>query len=248
MGWGIKIAIGLIALFGALVLAVYLYALHWHPSDTDHPVQGIDVSHHQDTIDWPKVAAMGEVDFAYIKATEGGDHVDRLFKTNWDGAAKVGIARGAYHFFTLCRSGKDQAANFVTTVPADPKALPPVVDLEYLGNCKERPKITDLHKEIADYLAVVEAHSGKPAMLYLTQEFDETYEVSAGVNRPLWLRSIVSKPSFGARAWAIWQVSQFRHIDGIKGRVDWNVASVDFANSEFANIDFAHPANPRTIP
>lgn len=186
---------------------------------------------------------MDEVDFAYIKATEGGDHVDRLFKANWDGAGKAGIKRGAYHFFTLCRSGKDQAANFIVNVPVDPNALPPVVDLEYLGNCKERPKVADLHKELTDYLALVEAHSGKPAMLYLTEEFDVAYDVSSRVNRPLWLRSIITKPDFGARPWTIWQVSQFRNVQGIKGGVDWNVA-----NPDFANLDFANTVSPRTIP
>ncbi len=226
-----KIIIGVAVALILTGLAAWLYLPHWHPSDTRYPQQGIDVSHHQGAIDWDKVAATGEVDFAYIKATEGGDHVDRLFKTNWDGAAAVGIARGAYHFFTLCRSGKEQAANFVRTVPADPSALPPVVDLEYMGNCSQRPKIVNLHKELADFLDIVEAHSGKPALLYLTQEFDEAYAVSARVNRPLWLRSIVLKPSFGARPWAIWQVSQFRQINGIKGGVDWNVASLDFAAS-----------------
>lgn len=235
---GVRIAAGLIAMLGAIVLGIYLYAPHWHPSDTEYPVQGIDVSHHQDVIDWTKVAATGEVDFAYIKATEGGDHVDRLFKTNWEAATKAGIPRGAYHFFTLCRSGKDQATNFIANVPADPTALPPVVDLEYMGNCSERPKITDLHKELADYLTLVEAHSGKPALLYLTQEFDEAYQISARTDRPLWLRSIVIKPTFGARPWAIWQVSQFRNIDGIQGGVDWNVASLDFART----------VSPRTNP
>lgn len=240
---GIKIAIGLIAFLSLSALGIYLYAPHWHPSDSEYPLQGIDISHHQDVIDWAKVAATGEVDFAYIKATEGGNHVDRLFKTNWDAAAKAGIPRGAYHFFTLCRSGKEQAANFIATVPTDPTALPPVVDLEYMGNCSIRPKITDLHKELTDYLSLVEAHSGKPALLYLTQEFDDTYQVSARVNRPLWLRSIVTKPAFGARPWTIWQVSQFRHVDGIEGRVDWNVA-----NPNLAHIDFARTVSPRINP
>lgn len=228
-GWTIGLVSG-----GVLVLtaiAAFLYAPHWHPSDTSYPAQGLDISHHQGVIDWDKVKATGEVDFVFMKATEGGDHVDSRFAINWAEAKRVGIPHGAYHFFTLCRSGKEQAANFVKIVPADRAALPPVVDLEYLGNCSSRPKLENFQQELHDFLSIVEAHSGKPAILYLTREFDEAYAVSAKNDRPLWLRSIIFKPSFGARHWSIWQMSQFRSIDGIEGRVDWNAASLDFART-----------------
>jgi lysozyme len=200
----------------------WLHAPHWHPSDRRFPTQGIDVSHHQGRIDWARLPAQG-VDFAYIKASEGGDHRDRSFAANWAGARRAGIARGAYHFFTLCRSGADQAANFIAAVPADADALPPAVDLEHLGNCSRTLSLEAFHKELADYLRLVEGHYGKPTLLYLTREFDETYQVSARVDRPLWLRSLIVEPRFGARPWHLWQVSSFRRLRGIEGRVDWNV-------------------------
>jgi lysozyme len=211
-----------LAALAAATAAILLYAPHWHPSDRRFPAQGIDVSHHQGRIDWPALPAQG-VDFAYIKASEGGDHRDRAFAVNWAGARKAGIARGAYHFFTLCRSGADQAANFIAAVPVDPDALPPAVDLEYLGNCGRKPSRAELHRELAAYIRPVEARFGKPVILYLTREFDETYEVSARVKRPLWLRSLVVEPGFAGRPWSIWQASNFRRLRGIEGRVDWNV-------------------------
>ena len=196
----------------------------WHPSDASYPSQGIDVSHHQGTIDWLLLPPQG-VDFAYIKATEGGDYVDNRFAANWHDAKAAGIRRGAYHFFTLCRSGRDQAANFIRTVPVDPAAAPPVVDLEYLGNCGVRPSVAQFHRELADFLKLLEARYKKPVGLYLTREFDETYKISATFNRPLWLRRMIFEPDFGHRPWAIWQASNFRRLDGINGRVDWNVAA-----------------------
>jgi lysozyme len=66
------------------------------------PIQGIDVSYWQGDIDWLKVREAG-VHFAFIKATEGGDHLDPKFLENWEGAKRVGIARGAYHFIYWCR-------------------------------------------------------------------------------------------------------------------------------------------------
>src|ERR1700759_1840135 len=80
----------------------------WRPSERRYPYQGIDVSHHQGHIAWAKLPRQG-VDFAYIKATEGSDHVDRRFKANWHAAHRAGIHRGAYHFFRLGGSGRAQA-------------------------------------------------------------------------------------------------------------------------------------------
>jgi lysozyme len=221
-----RIAASAAAAVVPLVLALALLwhlAGRWHPSEADYPLQGIDVSHHRGAIDWARLWAQG-VDFAYIKATEGGDHRDSRFAENWRASRAAGIRRGAYHFFTLCRSGAHQAANFIAAVPAEPDALAPAVDLEFLGNCSRRAPVRDFHSELASFIRLVEARYRKPVVLYLTEEFDRAYQVSARVRRPLWLRRLVFQPRFAARPWAIWQVSNFRRLNGIEGRVDWNVA------------------------
>lgn len=213
---------GALLLASALVVIAALLMPHWHPSDDDYPRQGIDVSHHQGAIDWGMLPAQS-VDFAYIKATEGGDHRDRNFAFNWASARNEGVERGAYHFFTLCRPGAEQAANFISAVPIDPPALPPAVDLEYMGNCSGRMTRAQFDRELTAFIRAVEAHYRRPVLLYLTEEFDEAFQVSARFRRPLWLRSILLEPRFGARPWHIWQASNFRRLKGIEGRVDWNV-------------------------
>jgi lysozyme len=220
-GWTFVIVTPLLVL--VLILSARAYAPHWHPSDRAFPDQGIDVSHHQGRIDWTLLPAQG-VDFAYIKASEGGDFVDPAFARNWAGARSAGVRRGAYHYFTLCRPGADQAANFIATVPVDPGALPPVADVEDIGPCPRPIAATAFRAELATFIRMVEAHYSKPVRLYLTHEFDRAYGVSAHFDRPLWLRSIFWKPDFGARPWAMWQASNFRRLEGIPGRVDWNVA------------------------
>jgi lysozyme len=217
----IIIGAGAIALLGWL--AIPIYAPHWHPSESFYPRQGIDVSHYQGRIDWPALPAQG-VDFAYIKASEGGDLRDDTFAANWAGAREAGIARGAYHYFTLCRPGTEQAANFIAAVPADPHAMPAAIDLEDMGPCPRPIAPARFRAELATFIALVEAHYHRPVRLYLTEEFDRAYAISANFDRPLWLRSIFWKPDFGARPWALWQASDFRRLDGISGRVDWNVA------------------------
>jgi lysozyme len=214
---------GLLVLAAAVAGGLWLYAPHWRPSTSTYPRQGIDVSHYQGRIDWPGLPVQG-VNFAYIKASEGGDLRDPTFAVNWAGAHDVGIARGAYHYFSLCRSGADQAANFIAAVPVAPDALPPAVDLEDNTDCPNPVTPASFRAELATFIRLVEARYGKPMLLYLTREFDSEYQVSAHVDRPLWLRSILTEPDFGARPFTMWQASDFRRLEGIRGKVDWNAA------------------------
>ena len=70
---------------------------HKAPAPPPNSLPGIDVSHHQDTIDWAQVAGSG-IRFAIAKATEGTGYIDPLFSTNRADAMAAGIAFGAYHF------------------------------------------------------------------------------------------------------------------------------------------------------
>ena len=49
--------------------------------------------------------------------------------------AAAGLARGAYHYFSLCKPGREQAVNFLEVLPEDRNMLAPVLDLEFTGNC-----------------------------------------------------------------------------------------------------------------
>ncbi|MBL9053394.1 MAG: glycoside hydrolase, partial [Tabrizicola sp.] len=95
-----------------------------------YPVHGIDLSRFQTSVDWATARANG-VNFAYIKATEGGDLFDPMFKDHWRGAAVAGVKRGAYHFFYHCRPAAEQARWFIKHVPRTNGALPPVLDMEW---------------------------------------------------------------------------------------------------------------------
>ncbi|MBY8823095.1 GH25 family lysozyme [Sphingomonas colocasiae] len=211
-----------LAALAALAGALYAYALQWRPSIEQYPLQGVDVSHHQGEIHWPSVKAAG-AEFAYIKATEGADHRDTRFAENWQQSETAGLKHGAYHFYTLCRPAIDQATNFIATVPREEQALPPAVDLEFGGNCAARPSRETLIADLTSFLEMIEAHAGKPAILYVTSEFEDTYAISRGIHRTLWLRRLFLPPNYGERPWVMWQASSVRRIEGIEGPVDWNV-------------------------
>ena len=217
------LAIGLASVAGiaALLGGGWLYYLNFAPDPVKYPVRGIDVSHHQGEIDWSAVAA-DHIRFAYLKASEGGDHRDETFARNFEGARAAGLAVGAYHFFTFCRPGAEQAANFIATVPHDVPLLPPVVDIEYSGNCSTRPPVDVMARELAAFVAPVEAAFGRPVMLYVMGETLETYR-GAIPPRPTWVRWLAMQP--WDAGWTLWQYHDRGHVAGIAGDVDLNVFS-----------------------
>jgi len=189
-----------------------------HPSRAEFPIQGIDASHHQGEIDWRAVAKDGQR-FAYLKATEGGDFKDPSFPRNWKEAKAAGLAVGAYHFFTFCKPGRLQARNFVAAVPADPGALPPVIDFEFVGNCGERPPKEAVLKELSDFTAVVTAAYGKPPVLYVTRASYARYLAGRTAGYPLWMRDVFRRPG---RGWTFWQYADNARVSGVAGPVDRN--------------------------
>lgn len=194
-----------------------------YPSPSQYPVHGIDVSHHQRRIDWDKLDKR-IVQFAFIKATEGGDFKDSLFQKNWKHAKRLSIPRGAYHFFTFCKNGKEQAYNFIESVPKDSTDLPPIIDLEFSGNCSPQNYSDDIVKEIALYIATIEKYYEKKVLIYTTEEFYQKYLVNHFSNNPIWIRDIFTKPRLsGNRKWLFWQYSDKGRIDGIETFVDLNV-------------------------
>lgn len=215
----LRLAAASILVACALAIGGYFYFMGFSPDRDAYPVRGIDVSNHQGKIDWRRVAADG-VAFAIVKATEGGDFVDKSFTRNLEEARLAGLAVGAYHFFTFCRPGADQAQNFIATVPRDQPLLPPVVDIEFGGNCAERPSIEKFEAELEAFLDPVEAAFGRRAIVYMIGDAAETYG-SAVPGRQRWVRSLALHP--GHEDWIYWQYHNKGRVDGIEGDVDLNV-------------------------
>jgi lysozyme len=105
-------------------------------------ILGFDASFYQDNnataerINWEKAKAAG-ARFAIIRASQNLS-IDEDFEYNWKEAKRVGIPRGAYHFYDY-RNGKapavTQAEFFWSLLKADPGEIAPSMDFE-------RPTIT----------------------------------------------------------------------------------------------------------
>jgi len=200
-----------------------------HPGvSTAHrlPIHGIDVSKWQGKIDWAAVSDAG-TQFAFIKATEGGDHVDTRFLENWYGAKNAGIPRGAYHFMFWCRPASQQAEWFKRNVPADPGAMPPVLDVEWNGESKLCPGKIPRDKALAMIrlmLEEMERHTGKRPIIYTDITFHQDVLEGELSEYPHWVRSTAAEPHqrYPERRWTMWQYTTTGRVPGIAGAVDRN--------------------------
>lgn len=128
----------------------------------------------------------------------------------------------AYHFFTECRSGEEQAANFLETVPLAEADMPLALDLEFAVECSDPMTPPELRAAVATFIAEVEAKAGSEMLIYLLPDFDEKYELAGEIDRNRWSRSLYHRPN---TEWAVWQYSATAYIEAIDGGVDLNVGT-----------------------
>jgi lysozyme len=193
----------------------------WH-----YPVHGVDVSKWQGDVNWPRVRASGAA-FAFIKATEGDDHMDERFAENWVAAGRAGIPRGAYHFYYFCSTATDQADWFIRNVPRERGALPPVLDLEWNAHsktCTYRPSPLTVRAEVETFLARVARHYGQRPIVYVTPDFYRENGLERLTGVTFWLRSVAGHPSevYPGQNWGFWQYTGTGAVPGIDGRADIN--------------------------
>lgn len=202
-----------------------------------YAVRGIDVARFQKHVNWRAAKASG-VEFAFIKATEGGDLKDPKFRSHWRKAANAGIARGAYHFYYFCTAPEVQARWFIRNVPRTKGALPPVLDMEwnpFSPTCKRRPDGATVRAEIARFLTIVTAHYGQRPIIYTTPRFYKENGLAALQDVEFWLRSTAKSPAqaYPGQSWRFWQYTATGQLPGTKGDVDINVfngSAEDWAN------------------
>jgi lysozyme len=195
-------------------------------SPREMAVHGVDVSRWQGEIDWLKLRSQG-ANFVYIKATDGGDHIDPMFRKNWNAAARAGLKRGAYHFFYWCRTAGEQADWFIRNVPKIDGALPPVIDVEWNGesSCKRRPSRERVLEKMQVFMDKLERHYGQRPIIYTAPDFYRDRLKGAFTDYPFWLRAVAAHPSkvYPGRKWVFWQYSGSGLTQGLKGRIDLNV-------------------------
>ncbi|WJH33363.1 glycoside hydrolase family 25 protein [Paenibacillus sp. CC-CFT747] len=193
---------------------------------TEEMARGIDVSHHQGRIDWPKVQSSG-ISFAFMKATEGSTFKDPRFVRNAAEAAETGIAIGAYHFMRA-KSPEEaarEAEHFVRTLEeagSERFTLPPVLDVETNDGGLKPAQLSLLCRT---WLERVQDALGKTPLLYTYLHFARTALDDTLSDFPLWFAYYNEScpPDCGGwTRWSFWQHSDKGTVPGISGPVDLN--------------------------
>ena len=209
------------------------YSYRWKPCygykgygvclPVNYKVHGIDVSHHQGEIDWEAVKATDKqeypIRFVFMKATEGGDHKDRLFVDNFRQAREVGLVRGAYHFYNPNTDPIRQADFFISQVKLETGDLAPVLDIER----KPRNK-AQLQADLVKFLNRLEQHYGVKPIIYTSYKYRlhylDTPELSS---YPLWIAHYSVDALSYDGPWQFWQHTDYGTVPGIEENVDLNV-------------------------
>ena len=190
-------------------------------------IKGIDVSNHQDRIDWSRVKADG-ITFAYVKASEGQTFVDPKYDAHVAGAKSVGIRTGAYHFARPDTDASDpeqdaraEADFFLSLAAPRSGDLLPALDLETAG--LPAAQMVAWTKAWLDRVRKV---IGVRPLVYTYPYFwEQLGGTTAFRNYPLWIANYgVSEPMLPGswRRYWIWQYSASGTVDGIPGRTDLN--------------------------
>ena len=129
-----------------------------------YPVHGIDVSKYQGDIDWHRVRASG-VGFAFIKATEGGDHADDRFAAELGGRPRRRHAARRLPLLLLLPHRR-RAGGLVhepraegsrrAAAGARPRMEPQVADLP-----RYRPDPATVRREARSFLQALTVYYGK---------------------------------------------------------------------------------------
>ncbi len=201
---------------------------------------GIDVSSHQQQIDWKKVKQSG-IDFAIIRvglrgSTEGGIFIDDFFHENMQGAIANDIKVGAY-FFSQAISTKEaiEEAEFVLEEVKDYTLSYPIVfDWENVIHSEdaEPPRSNAVTPEEVSAFAAAFCetikNAGEIPAYYVNKELGYNgLDLEMLEPYDLWYAEYQPKPSFYYH-FDIWQYTENGKVPGISTDVDINLSFKEY--------------------
>nr|WP_145404224.1 glycoside hydrolase family 25 protein [Paenibacillus xylanexedens] len=199
--------------------------------------QGIDVSHHNGSIDFKKVAADG-ISFVFVKATQGKSFRSAKFLQFVKDAKAAGLLVGAYHYVDdsagSVDAAKAEAQNFYRAIQDAGGIgvfdLPPVMDYESNKNGYSKATITAVAKT---FLEEIYKLTGVKPLVYTYPAFIGNFTGLSSY--PLWIARYSTQTPADASGWTSWDFWQYsdgatggflprgnRKVDGISGAVDLN--------------------------
>lgn len=193
------------------------------PCDGRPITRGIDVSKWQGDIDWPSVAN-DNVNFVFIRTSDGSTYTDEKFQTNWQGARDNGLLRGAYQYFRPREDPIAQAQHHVSIMGTlEDGDLPSVLDVEVTGDQSPHTIV----ERMKQWISYVSEATGLTPIIYTSPYFwRENIASDEFSDSLLWIAHYnVDCPNLPP-PWEDWNFHQYSNegsIAGIDGDVDLNV-------------------------
>jgi lysozyme len=180
---------------------------------------GIDVSQYQGQINWDEVLLTKHpLRFAMARATMGRNGRDVQFVQNWDALKRVGLQRGAYHYYRPFENSTEQANNFIANVSLVKGDFPPVLDIEHMSPLGP----ANLRKGVQNWLRIIENHYHCKPIVYTGRYFYERYLKGSINGYPLWIASYGPHHKVAHLPWTFYQFSEKMVVHGIETYVDGN--------------------------
>lgn len=216
-----------------------------YSGDDYKALRGIDVSEHQQEIDWAAVKNDG-VEFAIIRAgyrgySEGQMFEDKFFRANIEGALAQDIRVGVYFYSQAINTDEaaEEAMFLLSLIEGYDVTLPVFYDWEHVSNvgvtrCDDvdGKTITDCCLAFTDIIS----KAGYEAGVYFYRGLGYTqYELNRLGDLIFWAAAPGVAPDF-YYAHRIWQYSYTAQVSGIEGDTDLNLMFVSKTDAPAPSI------------
>lgn len=217
----------------AFAAAVFLLVLMCPSEKTQAqaaaPVQGIDVSAYQGTIDWAQVGKSG-IKFAMIRVGNVKYGPDANFYYNVNGAVSNGIRAGVYVYsYALTPAEAVQEAQMAISMMQNVMVnFPVAIDME---DSSQKALTAQQQADIVNAFCSTIYAAGYTPMVYSYRNW--FIERMAPVSWDHWVAMYDSYCDYPG--YTIWQYSSSGSVAGISGRVDMNYLYKDYFTEIPAN-------------
>ena len=210
---------------------------------TDGTVFGIDVSKWNGDIDWNEVKKEG-VKFAIIRAgyrgsVSGSIIVDPYFKQNMEGAIENNIPVGIYFYTQAVNDieAVEEASAVLSLIKDYDITYPVFIDTEGAGG-KGRAdglEVSDRSKACQAFCETIRSGEYNAGIYASKNWFNKKLDITKlSADNVTWLAEYQDEPSYGG-TYQMWQYSSGGRVNGIEGRVDFNLSYLDIEEDSDEN-------------
>lgn len=188
--------------------------------------RGIDVSEHQGVIDWDKVKASEQVDFAILRAGYGKEisQIDKQFERNYSECKRLNIPCGAYWYTyaTTADEAKQEASVCLRTLTGKSFEYPVAYDIEETASLARASELCEV------FCSELEKNGYYTAVYSFKNAFENNISSDVKSKYDTFLSHIGVEQTNYSGDYGLWQHSWTGKVEGISGDVDLDYAYKDY--------------------